>query len=218
LLRLYRDNRIFYILTLLFIITGALILALTDKGEVEIFVNRHSQPVADQVFYYLTFLGDGILICLIILYMFVRKIWYGVLGTVIFAISSLITQVFKRTVFADFPRPSRYFDASHGLRYMEDLEIHQWNSFPSGHSSGAFTIFLLISLISKKPWIQTACFLLALAAAFSRVYLLQHFYMDIYGGAIAGVVITSFLYYQFQYKSRLGEHPSLDRPLSDLFL
>ncbi|MDH5599438.1 MAG: phosphatase PAP2 family protein, partial [Cyclobacteriaceae bacterium] len=43
---------------------------------------------------------------------------------------------------------------------------------------------------SKNKYISALSFILALTVGFSRVYLLQHFFVDIYFGAILGVIAT----------------------------
>ena len=65
---------------------------------------------------------------------------------------------------------------------------------PSGHSAIAFALMTALALVStlklETPprWQQGSLFVLALGAAFSRVYLSEHFLEDVYWGSLLGVV------------------------------
>lgn len=216
--QVYKDSKLFYILSLVFTLIGAIILINTTKGDVEIWVNQFHSPSLNIFFYWITYLGDGLFSFLVIIALFFRRIYWGILSVISFLATAVVTQFLKRIIFEGFPRPSRFFDPSliH-LKYVEGLEIHGYFSFPSGHSSGVFSVFLLLSLISKKPLIQVFCFFTAIITAISRIYLLQHFLMDIYAGTILGIVVTSFSYYFIEYRSNLSSNDRLQQPLISVF-
>lgn len=216
-LQVYKDSKLFYILSLLFLLVGAAILINTNKGDVEIWVNQFHGPILNIFFYWITYLGDGIFSFAVVIVLFFRRIYLGLLSAISLISTSVVTQTLKRGVFDDFPRPSRFFDpAVIQLKFVDGLEMHGYFSFPSGHSSGAFSIFILLSLISKKPVVQIICFFVAITTAFSRVYLLQHFFMDIYAGSMLGIVVTSFMYFIIQYKTNLAANDRLQQPLLKL--
>ncbi len=69
-------------------------------------------------------------------------------------------------------------------------------SFPSGHTTLAFSVAFIISRILPKRY-SIPAFLIAALVAFSRLYLGVHYPSDILGGICAGYVaglITDFLY------------------------
>ena len=69
-------------------------------------------------------------------------------------------------------------------------------SFPSGHTTLAFSVAFIISRILPKRY-SIPAFLIAALVAFSRLYLGVHYPSDILGGICAGYVaglITEFLY------------------------
>lgn len=213
---IYRQNRLFFNLTFLFAFIGAIILLISSKGELALWTNGHANSWLNHFFSWATYLGDGVVISLIILLLFIWKVYYGIVSAISFAFTSLVTQMLKHYVFYDYPRPSSFFDpALYKLKFVEGVQILHSFSFPSGHSSGSFTIFLLISLFSKNKAVQAICFLLALMAAFSRVYLLQHFFMDIYAGSLLGVFLTALLYYFFETRSGWPEKRWMNASLTD---
>jgi membrane-associated phospholipid phosphatase len=73
-------------------------------------------------------------------------------------------------------------------------------SFPSGHATSAFAIFLAVALISGNRYVKVLCFIFACLVAFSRVYLSQHFLIDIIAGSMIGCIGTLAVYELF-YKT-----------------
>jgi membrane-associated phospholipid phosphatase len=66
--------------------------------------------------------------------------------------------------------------------------MHQLSSFPSGHTATAFTIFLLtIYLFDQKKLILIGL-IYAMLCGYSRIYLGQHFPMDVGGGIIVAII------------------------------
>jgi membrane-associated phospholipid phosphatase len=62
------------------------------------------------------------------------------------------------------------------------------HSFPSGHTTTAFTMALIMAhMINKKSW-SVILPALALLAGYSRVYLAQHFPTDVLAGMCIGIV------------------------------
>lgn len=207
----------FFLLCAVFFIGGGILLLLTDKGDVELYSNKLNHPALDFFFYWITLLGDGILIIAILIGILIWRIYYGILGGILFAVTSLVSQSLKRLVFAEYPRPSKFFENLEDIHFVEDLKIYSWFSFPSGHASGAFTICFLLVLLFNNKSLQVLFFMLAFFAAFSRVYLFQHFFIDIYFGAMIGLVFSMITYYLIQYKTSLASNPKLNRSLFDSF-
>ena len=78
-------------------------------------------------------------------------------------------------------------------------------SFPSGHSTSAFSVFLLLTILSSKKSWGYFLLLLAVATAYSRVYLAQHFVEDVYAGSLLGTILTLVVTSWFQ--PWLDAHP-----------
>jgi membrane-associated phospholipid phosphatase len=201
----------------LYISIGFFILIFVPKGEVERFINVYHHPYPDKIFLILTDLGDGTFISIIIALLFFIRIYYGLLGGISFLTSTIIVQIIKRYAFPDSPRPLRFFEPNFPLHYVDGLEIHSYFSFPSGHTSGAFTIFCLLAILVRNKYLGLVFFLLAFIVGFSRMYLLQHFFIDTYFGAIFGTASTVMVYYIMQYKTNLSSNHRLSKPIYKLF-
>ena len=67
-------------------------------------------------------------------------------------------------------------------------------SFPSGHTQGATTFYLALSLILKKRWIYITAIVISLLVALSRIYLGVHWPVDVIGGLVAGAIVTIIMY------------------------
>lgn len=62
----------------------------------------------------------------------------------------------------------------------------------SVHAPSAFAVFISLALFSNKRLWQLLFTFLAMLVAFSRVYLSQHFVMDIWAGALIGCICVAF--------------------------
>ena len=177
--------------------TGGLILILGKNGSFQL-INSHHNEIADQFFKYFTHYGDGVmwvplgLFC----FFFKRKYFIAVLAGAI--ISTLLAQFLKRIVYPEELRPISYLSESFPVHQIAGVEMRRLHSFPSGHTTTAFTMALIMShMINKKVW-SILLPLLALIAAYSRVYLAQHFPTDLLAGMCIGIVsaILSLLVYK----------------------
>lgn len=171
-----------------FLVCVALLFAY-DRATLHMAVNRLNTPFWDQCFKLITQLGSGVIIipiCLLTLCKSYRS-FFTCAGAAIGA--SLITQVGKRLIWTDSPRPSVFFrDLAYELHVVDGVHLHTTHSFPSGHSTGAFAIFTALALISKNPCLKIFWLVLALLGGFSRIYLSQHFLIDVTVGSFIGVL------------------------------
>lgn len=187
------------------------------KGEFELIVNKKHHQLLDEFFLTITYLGDGRVIIPLILLASLRKRYNGLLIFLSFIVSTIIVQTMKRTIFAEYPRPSKFFEKLIDIRVIEGLELHTYYSFPSGHSSGAFAVFFMWGLLVKNKIYAVLFFFLAVLTAFSRIYLMQHFFIDTYFGALFGVLFAVLVYYYIDCKSTLPQKESLQKPLFGIF-
>ncbi|WP_448519856.1 phosphatase PAP2 family protein [Rhodoflexus sp.] len=200
---LRRNNGFLIPFTLTLLVVGIILIKL-PKGDEVIYVNRIHNPAADLFFAYITHLGDGLFAVFVAAFMLWVRFRHAIQVLLAWGISGLFTQLLKRTFFADMPRPAAYFGEWVPLHYVEGITIHTTNSFPSGHATTAFALFLTLSIIlqGRSVWLSLLCFLLAFLAAFSRVYLVQHFGIDTYAGACIGTLTAIYVGVQMEQPKR----------------
>ena len=189
-----KKNLYFFIPYFIFLIILLPPLILTSKTDILIYVNQHCKPALDDVFRYLTNLGDGIpalIIAVLFLLVSFRKSLFIFLT---FIGGGLFVQILKRIFFSDALRPVKFLDGVYDLYLVEGVKIRSYLSFPSGHAATAFGLFLCLAIIARSNLIKFICFLLAAMIAFSRIYLSQHFLEDVYFGSLIGVTFALFFY------------------------
>lgn len=177
--------------------TGILILVLGKNGTFQLINSNHNE-IADQFFKYFTHYGDGLMWAPlgIYCYFYRRKYFIAVVAGVL--ISTIIAQFLKRVVYPDELRPISYLSDIFPVHVVDGVAMRKVHSFPSGHTTTAFAMALIMAyIINKKIW-SVILPALALLAGYSRVYLGQHFPTDIFAGMCIGVVsaILSLLVYR----------------------
>ncbi len=194
----------FLVACLLFFLLGAVLILTQEKGFAVVWLNQWHSPWLDLFFSYYTVVGDGFFYILLIMGLFFWKRKAAFLGLICFAASGLSVQALKKLIFADVPRPLSYFSTDAPLHFVEGVSVHAMQSFPSGHTTTAFSCFCLLALLlHSKAW-GLCFFVLALLAGISRMYLVQHFFEDIYAGAWLGTLLTWGIYVAFA-KRVMGE-------------
>ena len=167
---------------------------LNSKAEKHLEFNAFHSPFFDIFFYYFTFLGDGVTAVLVVILLLTVKYRFALVVGLSNIISALITQFLKHQVFDNFVRPKKYFEGVHDLYFVPGVDNYLYNSFPSGHSTCAFSLYFALSLIVKNKLLKFVFFAMAILVGYSRIYLSQHFFEDVYAGSIIGVVITIIVY------------------------
>lgn len=197
------QNRIFLAFYLLFVVSGGVLLLLTNKHDLHIVFNQFHYPFLDPLFYYFTYLGDGIMAVLVFVIFLSVKYRYALIIGISNLLSASVTQLLKHTVFDDVYRPKKFFEGIHDLYFVPGVENYSFNSFPSGHTTCAFALYFSLAMITKNKSIELFLFFLALMVAYSRVYLSQHFFEDIYAGSLIGVLTTILVYYYIQRSNKV---------------
>ena len=160
------------------------------KTDMYLLVNKHYNEFFDFLFKNLTHLGNGLFSIIIVVVLLLWKFRYSMILLISYLLSGLISQVFKRVIFPDMLRPAAICeDACH---FIEGVKLHYHHSFPSGHTTSAFALFLCLAFFTNNKLIQFLFFVLALAIGYSRIYLSQHFFVDVYFGALIGVIFAIF--------------------------
>jgi membrane-associated phospholipid phosphatase len=198
-----QKHRLFYAFFGLYLLVGAVFLWQYDKRSGHLLFNEWHSAWGDALFPYITHLGDGLFSVAVVLALLCYRYYWALLAALSFISTSLLAQFLKRGIFDEVMRPKLYFANENLLRFVEGVEVHSYNSFPSGHASSAFACFTLLALLQPNRWRAVFFFFMALLISYSRIYLQQHFFVDIYAGACIGVGLTSVIFYLME-KSALA--------------
>lgn len=208
----FRNNAVFISLSLMLVIALGLALLFLPKGELHLLLcSRHT--LARDVFYrYYTHVAEWFPYVLCILILLFCRVGDAAFVTACQALSALTTQIIKHILNA--PRPLTWFAENMPeiqLPLVDGVRMNYWFSFPSGHTTSFFALFFALSIIITKNLsakrvgglLQAALFALAVLGGYSRIYLSQHFAMDVFGGTCVGLLISIACYAFFsRYEDR----------------
>lgn len=196
----YTLNRFFLLPFVLWCITGAALLSLFGQQTLFAFANGHYNGLSDVFMVYFSDMGEALFMACLTLFVFLltpfRHRWFLLGAVLCTAVPALLTQAIKFMVAA--PRPMTVYAQETWIRHLDAWPLLHANSFPSGHTTGAFSMYCFLSLsmpVKYKP-LGLLFFLLGLCTAYARMYLAAHFFLDIYVGSIIGTLVA-LLVFQF---------------------
>lgn len=184
---------------IVFWVVGVSLLTQISKGEAIIYFTQHRCAFYNVLFGSITQLAEFPVYAVVVTLVWMsgrkekaKSIMYAGLITIVISFC-------LKTIFAQ-PRPLRYFEQKHIVvkeLVINGLDVHSgFTSYPSGHSMGAFTLFVTIAFLwSNKKIFGVACILLAIAVGVSRIYLAQHFLNDVVAGSMVGSYIACVAYF-----------------------
>ena len=194
--QLLKENRYFLIPYLFTLIICVIFLLSFSKTELHILSNKANSIFFDYFFKYTTHLGDGAIIAILTIALLFVKYRYAI----VFLSGSLLTagiiNLLKKVLLGDIFRPSKYFEIyeTYQLHFVEGVKLNSLQSFPSGHNGTAFNLFFMLALISPNKWVKMFWFFMAAVVGYSRVYLSQHFLIDITVGSILGTTVIFLIF------------------------
>ena len=198
----------FLIPTTILALIIVLALSLVPKAQLHLQLCQPHTVFFDTIIPLVTNLVDWLPYVTVVLLLFYRAGWATFLASNLL-LSTLIVQPIKHIVYA--PRPLTWFaenmpDVS--LPLVEGVKMNLWLSFPSGHTTTFFVLFFSLSIIlcaenvKGKTILSILCFLCASFGAYTRIYLSQHFALDIFAGILIALFSTLSLYFFLVKKTK----------------
>ena len=186
----------------------AVLLYIYPKHELHLLLCQPHTAFLDTIVPIFSNLVDWLPYLIVVLLLFYRAGWATFMASNLL-LTTLIVQPIKYIVHA--PRPLTWFaencpDIS--LPLVEGVRMNHWLSFPSGHTTTFFALFFCMSIIlcaeniKGKYILSFICFLCASFGAYTRIYLSQHFALDIFAGILIAVLSTLLLYYFLVLKTQ----------------
>lgn len=194
----------FIYLCLIFLLIAVLNLLFVDYDQIHFNIYNQHSPQVDFFFKYATNFGDGLFaVFVLLLICWFKPLKYFWLGVLSFAISGLLAQFIKKVIAPSALRPIKVY-AMDKLHLIDGVVVNSYHSFPSGHTATAFALFMFLAYVfHKKTFVQIGFALLAVLVGFSRIYLTQHFLIDVLFGALFGILsycIACYITEKWQFK------------------
>lgn len=173
-----------------------------EKAELHLLLNAYHTGTMDVFFRYYSLLAE-LPLYVVALIPLAFKMWRP---TCFYALCEVCGAVVVQTLKAFFgaERPMSYFEKlpDVNLPLVDGVSMYYGSSFPSGHTSTFFIFFTFSALLlahrfhkTHRPerWLQILILLVLLTMAalggFSRIYLSQHFLVDVCVGSIIGITV-----------------------------
>ena len=198
-------SRSFVLLTILFLVLSAFVYYEVtesfDQSVITFFSQNVGNPTLDLIMQYVTESGDvfnmmgfGILMLIIPK---TRRI--GITLMILIVLSTLLTGYIKCGI--DRDRPDFEYE---GVPFPVEISRDTYAlfceggydaSYPSGHAARAMIIGIILgyALSERFPRGAYLLFLYPVMISISRIYVLQHFPMDVIGGAVIGIMLAGVM-------------------------
>ena len=198
-------SRSFIFLVLLFLIILALVyFEITDSFDqaVIFFVSENvGNPILDIIMQSITESGDTFyMLGFGVITLIIKKTRrIGITLMILIVLSTLLTGYIKCGVDRDRP-DFQYEGVPFPVEISQDTfalfcEGGANASFPSGHAARSIVFGIVLAFVLSERF-PKGCYLLfsyPILVSISRVYVLQHFPMDVFGGAVLGIMLTGVL-------------------------
>jgi membrane-associated phospholipid phosphatase len=163
-------------------------------------------------------LGEGGFLTLVAVVLLFTRLKYFFVYLIDISVVGIVIGFLKVQMFPDHVRPSLFFNGQYKLHFAEGIPVLTLYSFPSGHTAVAFAVFFLLAIYIKRTWVSMVLLCMALLVGLSRMYLMEHFWIDVYFGSLVGILITLLVYIVLQKPMIHSDSKFLNLSLHERYL
>lgn len=160
-------------------------------------INHYRTPILEVIMPWCSQLGEGWFMTVIALLFLAHTPRESAITLSTTLLCTLLVNILKHQVFPSSVRPSAWFEPGQVFT-VEGTSMLSQHSFPSGHTMAAYWLFTLLAFRLKKPWAIACCFMAAASTGYARIYLGQHFPLDVLGGAATGGFCAMSMHFLWQ--------------------
>lgn len=168
-----------------------------DKVTLMQDVNQYRTHFLDIFFIKASALGNAYTALFLLPLVFRFKFKWAAIFITGFLIQAFIVILFKKGLFHGELRPLLFFRRS-GLmdtvQLISGLKVRHVNTFPSGHTATIFYLVSFFALLARNKVASWILLLIGMVVGFSRIYLFQHWYADVYVGMLFGILSSILAY------------------------
>jgi membrane-associated phospholipid phosphatase len=201
---IFTSHKTLFASTILLWLAGVVYWLYYGKEQAFFIINNKHNALYDSLMPVLTHLGEFYLLIPVLLYLYLKQVRLGLGLFIGYAGATLLSQGIKYWAPWHNDRPSLYFYDDTRVHYVHDYFNSVSHSFPSGHTTLAFVVLMYLALTLRNTTAQLVCLFVAVLAAYSRVYLAQHFVEDLLGGAFIGTTFAVVSYVYFTTNKRIN--------------
>lgn len=199
---------------LLFLTAAGALLCIYPKMELHLLMNEVHNEGLDGFFFVVSKLAESPFYVVAILPLLFWRAGWTYLYAMSEATAASLIFVVKRII--NLPRPVTCFaDHPELLKLVDGVRMRTHYSFPSGHTSSFFVFFTVLALLMmvyyyrkqrrgesvESRWlVYLLLLLMACLGGYSRIYLSQHFMMDVFAGSIIGFTVACSIFFLFYSK------------------
>ncbi len=190
--KIWEHHWFFIPIAIFFGFCGILAFAVPYGHEILFFNDLRYEPF-NSIFKYLSLCGE---VWAFLLFGIAALFWrprYALIIALVGLLSMPLMYLLKDAIGVD--RPITYFEKKAALNnvvLVPSLDLNRGQtSFPSGHTMAAFALYSLLTLMVGRKYapLGVVFALLAVLVGISRIFLVQHFLIDVLAGAVLGLLL-----------------------------
>lgn len=192
------ENNWFFVPTAMFFGFCGVLAILVPYGHELLFFNDLRIEPFNSIFKWLTYGGEAIVYLIVGLALLFWRPRFALMIALMGILALPVMYMMKDAIGVD--RPITFLEkkaAVDDVVLVPSIHLNRGQtSFPSGHTMAAFALFSLLSLMLGRKhakWGLLFAFL-AILVGISRIFLVQHFLIDVLAGAVLGLLLSGLIW------------------------